>query len=96
MSKLGEVNQLLGAAKANINEAIALAQQLFPEGMEVSFSISYRQKTPSTGKVLRIETAPYGGPRLNVVISHDQAKPHSRYSVRSVDFVELCKSNGLQ
>lgn len=87
-------------AEACLGMAKEEAERLFPVGKPVRFYLSGKQVNPSTGTVLRVEINAYSysysdtvsvSPR--VVIAHDQAKPRSRYAVRTVtidrELVEL-------
>lgn len=75
------------------------AERLFPEGKLIKFKIAHNQKNHSTGTVMRVQAVSYdtcGGRPIayaQVVIKHDQAKPRSRYAVRTItidrELVEL-------
>ena len=54
---------------------------LYPLGSQLEFTVMHGQKTPSTGKVIAYEASNCGG---HVIVSHDQAKPGSRYRNRTV------------
>lgn len=67
------------------------AERLFPIGKPVNFFLAGNQKNPSTGTVLRIEVDSHSYSHSHVVsvtpkvvIKHDQAKPRSRYPIRTV------------
>lgn len=58
----------------------------FPIGCNVNFHIMHGQKKPSTGIV-----SAHGGEGY-LRIKHDQAKPNSRYSYRTVRFDKVIRN----
>jgi hypothetical protein len=61
-------------------------EKKWPKGSEIAFFIMHGQKKPSTGTVTAHQATIYGG---TVTVQHHQAKPRSRYRLRTVYVREI-------